>query len=233
MLFNRNPFTLGKPVEAPDAVTIKTTPSLWNASLDDAALFGGELTREVLQAVDLVGDRKYVTVDTKIHMLMKGMTPAMPGWHTDGVPRDRTGNPAAVGVPMLDVQEKLDAAGKAPRYHLLVTGPHAPTEFLTRPAEISIPLDIGSDLYKHITTAVNNTLSRLRTDGDLPPVESVPPSQWVDWDWWNIHRAQPAMANGWRFLIRVTESDFLPPQTDIRQIIRLHNPVYLSGSYGW
>lgn len=226
--FNRNPLQLGVQLEDPDGDTIKTTPSLWNASLDDAARFGGELTRHMLQACPIVGDRKYVTVDTKIHMLMRDMLPAIPGWHTDGAPRDKQGQPIGPDAPSLTMQQHLDLEGHAPRFHLLVTGRHCCTKFWTDTTEMSFGADVGYELYAEMTRQVD-LLARASTIQTY----STEPSRWVSWDWWNIHQAIKAWNAGWRFLIRVTESDYLQPQTDLRQIVRLHNPVYLTGQFGW
>ncbi|MEC2506153.1 hypothetical protein P9X25_18565, partial [Bacillus cereus] len=74
-------------IEQPSIDVLKNTPALWNASLDDALKYGGELTKAAIGAMNLRHDRKYIVVDTKVHMLMPGMCPAIPNWHSDGVPR--------------------------------------------------------------------------------------------------------------------------------------------------
>lgn len=227
-VFNRNALTIGRAIDDPSDDEIKATPSLWNASYDDAARFGGELTRVALGQLDLVGDRKHVTVDSKVHMLMYGMYPAIPGWHTDGVPREDNGRPSG-GTAKMWLQDGLDAE-HAPRYHLLVTGSHCSTEFLND--EFAFDGD-GPNLYRDMTLAVNSYLLGVSKAGGERPVIAAPASTWVHWDWWNIHRAIPAKKAGWRLLIRVTESDFMEPQADVRQVIRLHNPVYLTETYGW
>lgn len=221
LTFNRNPVAVGEAIEDPDQQTIKLTPSLWNADWDDAIRFGGELTRAAMSAVDLVGDRNFVTVDTKIHLLMPGMVPAIPGWHTDGIPRAESGAPHGSLEPDFHRQVGLDHV--APRYHLLVTGWHSPTEFLERPWEWAPP--VGRDLYAEMTRALEQDYAE--------PSFSVEPSTVYTWDWWNVHRAVPAKATGWRFLMRVTESDFLEPQRDMKQVFRMHNQVYLPTEFGW
>ena len=129
--------------------------------------------------------------------------------------------PSGPDVPNLWRQESLDE--RRPRYHLLVSGDHCPTEFFTDRWFWHPP--VATDLYADMTKAVNhvNTKTLYHTG----------PSQVLTWDWWNIHRAMTAKRPGWRFLIRVTESDWLEPQTDLRQVIRLHNPVYVPSQFGW
>jgi len=234
MKFNRNPVILEN--ESPytfENSDIKATPSLWNCDLDAAIRYGGSLTRAVLESLTLVGDRKYVTVDTKIHMLMPGMIPAIPGWHTDGVPRQYDGTPHG-GSPKIHRQEELDAEGLAPRYHLLITGDFCSTEFMDVPWEWSANSDPrNSSFYAAMTREVNIFIPQYAEAHHKKPTWSLPGYQWVRWDWWNIHQAVRSTDFGWRFLIRVTESDFLPPQTDPREFIRVQNQVYLPSEYGW
>ena len=85
--FNRNPLVVTGRIDQPSQELVKNTLGLFNASPEDTVKYGGVLTRAALGAVKLHNDRKYVVVDTKIHMLIPGMSPAIPGWHTDGVPR--------------------------------------------------------------------------------------------------------------------------------------------------
>lgn len=231
MRWVRNPVVEGNKVnDVYDTKDLKNTPSLWNVSLDDAIRFGGDVTRSALSGLTLIGDRKHVTVDTKIHMLMPGMIPAIPGWHTDGVPRQHDGTPSG-GSPLLQRQEELDAEGKAPHYHLLISGDFCSTEFLDRVIAWDPPG--RQELYAEMTSYVSNYTERYAETYHRYPVYTLPGYQWVTWDWWNIHRAVESSAHGWRFLIRVTESDFLPPQTDPREFIRTQNQVYIPMQYGW
>jgi hypothetical protein len=125
-LFNRNPRLITGSIEQPTNLEIKNTFGLWNASLDDAMLYGGELTRQAIRAMKLRHDRKNIIVDTKVHMLIPGMSPAIPGWHTDGAPRDNLKNPGGSGMPDTFAQEGDDHYN---RYHILVTGTGCLTKF--------------------------------------------------------------------------------------------------------
>lgn len=118
MKFNRSKVQYGRKIEQPSEELIRNTLALHNASLEDAIKYGGELTRAALDAMDLTFSKKYIVVDTKIHMLMPGMSPAIPGWHTDGVPRGSQLDPQFKGRPDIKAQETLDS----PIFHLLVTG---------------------------------------------------------------------------------------------------------------
>lgn len=220
MKFNRGEVKFGNTIEIPTQDNIKNTQGLWNASYDDAFRFGGDLTRAALQAIQLVGDRKHVVVDVKTHMLMPGMIPAIPGWHTDGVPRGGSMSPAK-GAPRIDMQE----GAESPRYHLLVVGGDCPTRFLKNR---QVGLNIGEgNLYEQVSEQVIAGLDFLES-------YDAPNGQVVVWDWWELHTAQQARAPGWRYLIRVTETDYLAPEKDLRLVLRNQQQVYLpTEKFGW
>lgn len=227
LLFNRNAPFVGNTIEEPSQELIENTPTLARCGIEDAAVFGGTLTREALGAMNLRGDRKHIIVDTKVHMLMPGFIPSIPGWHTDGVPRGDEGlNPNNHGAPNLRAQAEADP-DDAPRYHLLVTGAHCPTQFFVEPLFMRFAEDVGTDLYRQMTDKVNGLLL---SESDLL---DTPPSTVVEWDWWNIHRAKQATARGWRFLIRVTETDHIVPRKSPNDFIRRQNMVYAPTSFGW
>lgn len=251
--FNRTPLAHAGVIEQPPQELVKNTPSLWQADLDTAARYGGDLTRAALGAMRLRGDKKHVVVDTKVHMLMPGQCPAIPGWHTDGAPRrigsiDRSGgapvrrsieySPLGAGPPDLRVQQAWDDEGLAPRFHLLVTGRGCLTQFMSAPAVIEVPDDPTGDLYRRITRAIENvgvevetTLERV----DAGLFEFAPSCTAVEWDWWNLHQGIVATEREWRYLIRVTESDHhepLPPSR-LPEIIRTQQMVYTPAEFGW
>lgn len=221
--FNRNPLFTAGHIEDPSDDVIKSTPALWNCDLDTAIKYGGELTRAALGAMNIRGDRKNVIVDTKTHMLMPGFYPGIPGWHTDGVPRGPERNPAAKADPDIFAQEEMN--DEAPRFHLLVTGTVCPTLFSNeRNLALEVPDQPDPSLYKTISEQMRNGL-----DARMVTL----PSTVYEWDWWQLHTAQAAVSHGWRFLIRVTESNHFEPQTDLAKIIRTQQQVYVPESFGW
>lgn len=226
LLFNRTPPQLGKSIEQPGDELVKNTLALWNCSVEDAVKYGGDLTRAAVGAMDIRGDRKYTVVDTKIHMLMPGFYPAIPGWHTDGVPRDAERNPAHKGDPDILAQEDLSI--RPHRFHLLVTGNGCLTEFMHDPLTLDVPDRPSTALYKTVTEQVDAHVK-------AAPLSAIPCNscQVTTWDWWNLHRGVAATKHEWRFLIRVTETDYFAPQTDLRKIIRTQQQVYAPVEFGW
>ena len=224
MKFNRGEVQFGNKIEKPSQDDIKNTQGLWNASFDDAFRFGGDVTRAALQAMNLRGDKKHIVVDVKTHMLMPGMIPAIPGWHTDGVPRGgKTLSPAS-GAPHIHMQIGADS----PRYHLLVVGGDCPTKFIAS-RNVNLVTENLPNLYAGISTQV----CEMDNKGLLDTYDA-PDGQVVEWDWWELHTAQQARAPGWRYLIRVTETDYLEPQKDLRLVLRNQQQVYLpTEKFGW
>jgi hypothetical protein len=227
MLWNRNYVKVGNSIVTPTQDAIENTFNLRQVSLEDAMRYGGSITRNAIGAMKFHGDRRNIIVDTKVHFLMPGMCPAIPGWHTDGVPRGIELNPASNGKPVLSAQEQ--GLITAPRYHLLVTGNHCPTRFINEPMEISGMELVGSGpLYTNMTHIVDKRIA----EGGVETADS-PDSTVLEWDWWNIHTAQQATARGWRYLIRVTETDHIEPRTNPADFIRTQNNVYAPMDFGW
>ena len=222
--FSRNPLQYGGTIEQPPVSEIKNTFGLWNASMDDAVRYGGPITRDAIRAMNLRHDRKNIIVDVKIHMIMKGWSPAIPGVHQDGSPRDASGHPNGKGPPDILSQEGNDRFN---RYHILVTGTGCLTQFVNRPIDIPIPTEPSYDVYSTISKHVNDLA---RTEDILT---EIPSCTAVSFDWFDLHTGVVAKENEWRYLIRVCESDYYEPQTELREVIRMQSQVYSPADFSW
>jgi hypothetical protein len=223
--FSRNPLVFAGSIEQPPLIELKNTFGLWNASLDDAVRYGGDITREAIQAMNLRHDRKHIIVDTKVHMLMKGMMPAIPGWHVDGAPRDNNKNPGGSGKPDTFAQENDPRPN---RYHLLVTGHGCLTQYIKRPMVVPIPAEPSYEVYSMMSAFVQQEVVK-----DPSLAFSVPTATVIEFDWWDIHTGVVAKQNEWRYLIRVCESDYYEPRRDLREVIRLQSQVYAPTNFSW
>ena len=225
VLFNRNHLIKGKSIERPSDLETKNTFSLWNASYDDAIRYGGEITRAALRAMNLHHDRKNIIIDTKVHMLMPGWSPAILGWHTDGAPRDKTGNPNGSGVPNTFAQENDDRFN---RYHILASGSGCLTQFINKPIEVPIPAEPSYEVYSIMSRHVQEVVK-------VAPsiVSSIESCTNYEFDWWNIHTGVLSTKKEWRYLIRVCESDYYEPRQDLREVIRMQSQVYCPADFGW
>lgn len=220
--FNRSVLGVTGEIEEPSQDLIENTMNLRQCSLDDAMRYGGPITRSAIGAMYLREDRKHIVVDTKVNFLLPGFVPAIPGWHTDGVPRGADLNPGGSGAP--DLRAQVDGKISAPRYHLLVTGTHSQTRFMNKPTVLTV--ENGHNLYQSMSREVNKIK-------DPMAFFDAPSCKVVEWDWWSIHAAVPATARGWRYLIRVTETDHIEPRTDPADFIRTQTQVYVPAEFGW
>lgn len=201
---------------------IKAEPMFFRATVDFALANGGDLThRFVDEAFSLWGDLSDVIIDSRHHMLMPGMFPCIPGWHTDDAPRDQD---KWGGQPNIFDPEYVTE-------HLLCivdSGTGSLTEFLK--GEIEMPeswmvrrfQQEGSNFYKSadkiIETYEPGTRVYPRT-GDI-----------VEFDSHTWHRGTPARARGFRWFIRMTRNSKHQAQNEIRS----NAQVYITDtSYGW
>ena len=221
--FNRTNPVFGNSIEEPDVNLIKNTFGLFRASVEDALRYGGDITREAIGAMNIRNDKKYVLVDVKIHMLMQGFCPAIPGWHTDGVPRPNM-SASGKGAPDIQLQETMDS----PRYHLLTTGDHCSTEFVRKR---DIPMNVPDVPSNKLYSDINKQMTDLVQAGELQTFTK--PRQIVEFDWWELHTAVYAKRFGWRYLIRVTESDTMAPLTNLRDVLKTQAQVYTPANIGW
>lgn len=75
-----------------DENIVKNEPMFFNASPIFAYENGGPITKAFLELTGMLD--KPCVIDTRVHMLMKGWYPCIPGWHHDDVPRTTsTGQP--------------------------------------------------------------------------------------------------------------------------------------------
>lgn len=234
MRWNRTPIYKGNTSAPVDQNSIKNTFGLFRASLEDALFYGGEVTRHALDAFNIKGDRDYVVVDTKIHMLMPGMCPAIPGWHTDGVLRWKDVDDVNTinndfGLPSVREQESYERqTERHNHYHIMAYG-QSTTQFIAEDnIELPTPDGPNHDLYRIMTRHVNDYVKRGRLS-----VMQIDPATVYEFDWWRIHSAPIAKKREWRYLIRVTESDWYAPTTSKEDMIRRQSQVYMPMEYGW
>ena len=225
VLFDPVGLSGGRSIEPFDSKVIEASLNLRQASLEDAVRYGGPITRAALDAMTFHGDRKYIVVDTRISMLLPGSYPSIPGWHTDGVPRGDDLDPGGKGLPNIEAQ--VNGEISEPRYHLLAGGANdAMPRFVVEKASFDVP-NLDADLYACLSRSVADKIPFGLRTLDVRP--------WDVWefDWWSIHSATAATQRGWRYLIRVTETDHITPRVKLDDFIRSHAQIYMPMEFGW
>lgn len=189
-----------------DETAIKNEPMLFNADGACAEIDGGPITRNFVASLlkcrrDL--SLTDIVVDTRVHMLMPGWYPCIPGFHHDDVPRLR-----ADGQPYYPEFEGAEPAGYYHSKHAMtiVGGTGSFTQFALGLADFnSVP--IGKTAYAEWHLEVMAKLGRLGSGcfeaGTLRSYV-VRPRDIVLFDARSWHQGMPATGFGWRFFARAS-----------------------------
>ncbi len=168
--------------------------------LPEALALASPLTRRVLEATrkHLVGDKRYVYVDSKIQYFEPGDVPVdSQHWHIDGSIVARGPVVEALGHSLLhDMKARLAGGVTPPRYLAYQSSDHCATVFATSPLTLTLAELIPS--FTGLDAAVREL---------SPPFALQPASSIVRTDGLSLHRAQAATASGWRLWVRVVETD--------------------------
>jgi hypothetical protein len=197
---------------------IKNEPMFFNCDLKFAYENGGPITKSFLSS--LPNDWKYpeeVVFDSRVHMLMPGWYPAIPGWHHDDVPR-----------PEIPTGQHFITAGQPdydnPRYkseHILglVNADVCPTHFAV--GECVMPaIPEGELIYRKWHQEVEGLIKT----GDLKSVPTKDRTLYY-FDWQTFHTGTKTVSNGWRWFGRVSKNTDRVKK--ITNEIRVNAQVYL------
>jgi hypothetical protein len=167
---------------------IKNEPMLFNNDYFGALKNGGFITRSFLNFLPFDWRISPLVIDSRVHMLMPGWYPCIPGWHHDDVPRLRS-----------DGQPEYEAPTDRAEHILMLVNAHlAPTEFALGSASFDVP-PIGRVIYEDWHKEVN-----LAIEFKELVVHSAPDKTLVKFNDRTWHRGVAAVDNGWRFFIRAS-----------------------------
>lgn len=223
--------------DLPDQSEIRHIPQFYRASADYAYRLGGPMVRKFIDALPLDKRFKYLSIDSRIHMLMPGWMPCIGGWHCDDFYRPAAVPNVAAFSPVQPDLEGIVRDEKYSKHHALVIGNTAPTEFIVTPFNMDIPsVKPGENLYKLFDDLIEQELDSF-IDSDQGCVSNssietacITPGQIVSFDCFDFHRGTVAQFSGWRMFIRATESNHWEPQNEIRT----QTQVYLENFHaGW
>lgn len=182
---------------AGDCTDVKNEPMFFNCSGDFAYENGGPITKSFLEALPgrWCND---VVFDSRIHMLMPGWYPAIPGFHHDDVPR-----------PEIPSGQHFITAGQPdydnPRYkseHILglVNGDICPTVFAL--GECTMPAIEDSEL---IYRKWHKEVEKLLSEGAMEEYRA-PSNRLIYFDCDTFHTGIKATGNGWRWFGRISRN---------------------------
>ncbi len=206
-------------MSARTAAEIKAEPMLYSADRAFALEHGGPITREFIELLDLGAgweEPNELVIDSRVHMLMPGWYPCIPGWHVDDASRatrkdgqpdhfnpfnpehcltvvDASDKPTGA-MPefwdgVFDLPEPEDGSG-------LVTYKLWDDVLQARPWQMQIEIDSGDVVYFNART---------------------------------LHRGMPATSRGWRFFIRATKNRGKKDPSEIRRQVNVYMPAINGG----
>lgn len=196
-----NRYDVKSRLEVPSQEAIRTDlVTLCWCPFEEALRVAGPLTTSVLQSMQehLVGDKRFVYVDSKIQYFERGDVPVdSQHWHVDGSIVARGSQVESLGHNLLhDMRARLDGPAAPPRYLAYQSSTHCATRFLKAPLTVALPELIPN--FDSIDTLVRN----------LGPADvTQPPASIVATDGRSLHRADAATDSGWRLWIRAVETD--------------------------
>lgn len=208
--FNSGFETIGFPLTKFSESVIKNEPMLFSCDTRTAYKLGGPITREFLNQLPSLNEGDYI-IDSRVHMLMPGWYPCIPGWHLDDVPRTRP-----------DGQPEHDHPAYKASNILAIIGDASITEFIDGPLELQ---DVGygeGAVYGKWNAEINR---RLASGNSQISISQVPECRLVRFGFGAFHRGVPATKNGWRFFIRANYNTARKVHNEIRQQVQVYLPV--------
>lgn len=215
--FNSSLLDYGKFAETISNEQIKNEPMFFNSDLRFAYEKGGKITQSFIENLPEEWQQGDVVFDSRIHMLMPGWYPAIPGFHHDDVPR-----------PQIPVGVHFATAGQPdydnPRYrseHILglVNADICPTEFAL--GKCTMPqIPDGQLIYREW----HKQVLKLIENGELTHFKAADRTLYY-FDCDTFHSGQKATSNGWRWFGRVSRNT--DRTKEITNEIRSQVQVYL------
>lgn len=185
---------------------VKNEPMLFNCTLPAAYDMGGPITKAFIDAMpDQWRYNKNAIVDSRVHMLMPGWYPCIPGFHHDDVPR-RTPSSQPDYDNMLYHSEHLMG---------LVNGDICPTLFAL--GTHTLPRVYEGVIYEKWHDIVQSQID----SGILLPYEA-PSGVLLEFNWMSMHTGQRAKAAGWRWFIRVSRNTTRVPSNEVRKQVQVY-----------
>ena len=198
---------------------IHSETMLFSADWGFARDNGGPLTQAVLDVLwpflltDLgfgVNSGLSIVIDTRCHMLMAGMLPAIGGWHCDDYPRDETYSQPDLSNPNDNIHHYTVT---------LSTNDKGVSNTLFLDSPITIPIADPKKVWKSVHIAVEER---------NPTVFRIPDNQIMRFGQSTLHKAEACKNPGWRYFFRLSVTH-RKPQNKIRRQVQ----VYLPEVEGW
>ncbi len=199
-----------------DPSIIKNEPMFFNSDLDFAYSKGGMITKSFID--NLPNDWRHgeVVFDSRVHMLMPGWYPCIPGYHHDDIPRSTDSGQPNYNNPEYHSEHILG----------LINGQICPTKFAIGECEVSFPVN-DDVIYKVWHDEIKDHIK----NGKLTEIDA-PSNLLIYFDCDTFHSGDKAVGNEWRWFGRVSRNT--DRVKSITNEIRNQVQVYLEfPTQGW
>lgn len=166
----------------------------FNANLNYVYQNSGPITRSFIDEIPL--NWHNAVFDSRVHMLMPGWYPAIPGYHHDDVPR----SPISPGQHFLTAGQPDYDNTRYYAEHLmgLVNGEICPTEFVIGKCAMR-PVPEGELIYRQWHKEIEFLIDNGEVKTWLAPSGAL-----IKFDWQTFHTGTKAIGSGWRWFCRLT-----------------------------
>lgn len=175
--------------EFPDAV-VKNEPMFFNCDLEYAYKHGGDITRTYLDGLPEDWKLDDVVLDSRVHMLMPGWFPCIPGWHHDDVPRTTATKQPNYTNPEYHSEHLMG----------LVNAQLAPTSLVFGQVEVTEP-EYDKTVYQ-----VWHPQVQAQVDAGKVMALSAQSGSYIQFDCNTFHTGTKAVGNGWRWFTRLSRN---------------------------
>lgn len=200
---------IGKKLSSYSTDVIKNEPMLFSCTWNFAYENGGEPTKEFLLSLPKELHNDKTIIDSRVHMLMPGWFPCIPGYHHDDVPRD-------------NVQPNyFNPSYRSKHALILFNGEVCPTEFAIGKSEFP-KIEDGEIYYKVWHPIVIDKIK----NGELKHIKA-PSDTVVFFDDRTWHQGTKAVKSGWRLFIRASWDTGRKPSNELRRQVQVYmeNPM--------
>jgi|GEM_PF-946039 len=214
-----------------DPLTIEQEPQFFSADLAYAQHFGGPITHAFLTLLPPDWRGADVILDSRVHMLMEGWYPCIPGWHLDDIPRTRADGQPEHANPSYRAEHVLALVGNCSRTAFLVGDivlQDVPDGQLG-PGGIFPETSIYGKWHDDIERCLHGPRPLLAA-GHGPLGEAYAPERrLLAFNDQSFHRGSPATHSGWRWFARVSRNTPRPAYNKIRTQTQVYLPTPTQG----
>lgn len=216
MLF-RSDLKLIKSIAVPDGLDVRKLPQFFRSDADFVRSHNNTFLNQLLDSLPKHPEYKYLSTDSRTHMLFTDVYPNIPGWHCDDFYRTESSR----HQPDLDhLEEKANSI-----HYMLLIGDASLTEFINEDLELPSAREL---LNKNLSKPLYYYYDEMI---EMQPRKTVhlKPNHLYSFGPLCFHRGQAATKNGWRYFIRFTFSNHY----ESRNELRYQTQVYTRERVSW